>query len=1050
MAQASLLFFADLQIDIANEQVRRGQNALHLTPTTFALLQHLVEHAGQLVAKEELLQAIWPETAVTEGVLTTHVRQLRQVLGDNPKAPQFIETVHRRGYRFLPTITAPPVPSAKWQVPRLPPAPSTQHLAPTLVGRETELAQLHGWLDKALYGERQLIFVTGEPGIGKTTLVEAFLQSLESRVQRPASKGQIPQPYTVQTLDPRHQTLDGGVWIGRGQCIEHYGAGEAYLPILEALGRLCRGSEGPRLIELLMQHAPTWLVQMPALLGATELEALQRRTQGATRERMLRELAEAVEVLTDERGLVLWLEDLQWSDVSTLDWLAFVARRREPAQLLVLGTYRPVDVIVGNHPLKGIKHELHLHGQCEELPLRFLRQEDIEEYLAKRFAAPAPVSTGAACPEQSRRGWGEGLAPATLRKLAHLIHRRTDGNPLFMVNVVSELVTRGVLVQSDGRWELQGGIEESIGGVPASVPELIERQQERLSAQEQRVLEVASVAGAEFSAAAVAAGLETTVEEVEEQCTELARREQFLYVQGTAEWPDGTVAAQYGFWHALYQEVLYDRIPARRRQRLHQRIGEREEQAYGEQAREIAAELALHFERGREYRKAVHYLQQAGENSSRRSAHQEAITLLTKGLELLKTLPDTPERIQQELRLQVTLGPALIAVKGFAAPEVGQTYVRAQELCGHITETPQLFPTLFGVWLFRWGRGELQPTRELGEQLLRLAQNRQDPVLLLQAHHALWPTLVYLGQLTSGRTHWERGIALYNPRHHPPLASHYGGHDPGVCCRNFAQVALWLTGYPGQALTKSHEALTLAQELAHPYSLALSLEFAARLHHLRREEQVARKRAEAVIVLSREQGFALTSAWGTILQGWVLVKQGKEEEGIAQIRQSLSALRARGTEIMRPYHLALLAEAYEVVDQREEGVSVVAEALDIVQKTGERWYEAELYRLKGQLTLQQSKVQSSKSKVPSTQPLTPSTQAEAEAEACFLKAIEVARKQQAKMWELRATVSLARLWQQQGKKKQAHKMLAKIYGWFTEGFDTKDLQEAKALLGELA
>src|SRR5215813_53541 len=374
MTQEMIVVFADVRIDVANEQVWRGQEALHLTPTAFALLRYLVEHAGRLVTKEELLQAVWPETAVTEGVLTTHVRQIRQALGDAPQAPQFIETVHRRGYRFIAPLAAPQ-PGASRQYPvgsGQKAGGSSQQLTTRLVGREAELEQLHGWLDKALHGERQIVFVTGEPGIGKTTVVEAFVVSLRAK---------------------------NTVWIGQGQCIEHYGAGEAYLPVLEALGRLCRAPEGRYLIELLQHHAPTWLVQMPALLSSADVEALHQRAQGVTRERMLRELAEAVEVLTAERPLVLWLEDLQWSDVSTLDWLALVARRREPAQLLIIGTYRPIEVIVGNHPVKAVKQELQLHEQCIELPLGFLTEEQVAKYLAQRFVSSSSASAEEARPK---------------------------------------------------------------------------------------------------------------------------------------------------------------------------------------------------------------------------------------------------------------------------------------------------------------------------------------------------------------------------------------------------------------------------------------------------------------------------------------------------------------------------------------------------------------------------------------------------------------------------------------------------------------------------
>ena len=296
---------------------------------------------------------------------------------------------------------------------------ATRNWQPTtpLVGREIELAQLHAWMAKALQGERQVVFVTGEPGIGKTTLIEAFLNGCDSEEktkQKAKRADQLPTPST--------QPLAPSPWIGRGQCIEHFGAGEAYLPVLAALGQLGQESGGERLVALLDRYAPTWLIQMPALLSPTHLDALQRKTLGATRERMLREMAEAVEALTSEQPLVLVLEDLHWSDYSTLELLSFLARRRQPARLLVLGTYRPVEVIVREHPLKVVEQELHLHQQCEELAVGFLAESDVAQYLSVRFPA-------------SR-------LPADL---ARAIHQRTDGNPLFMVNVVNDLIAQGVV-----------------------------------------------------------------------------------------------------------------------------------------------------------------------------------------------------------------------------------------------------------------------------------------------------------------------------------------------------------------------------------------------------------------------------------------------------------------------------------------------------------------------------------------------------------------------------------------------------------------------------
>lgn len=415
----------------------------------------------------------------------------------------------------------------------------------------------------------------------------------------------------------------------------------------------------------------------------------------------------------------------------------------------------------------------------------------------------------------------------------------------------------------------------------------------------------------------------------------------------------------------------------------------------------------------------------------------EAIRHLTKGLELLQTLPGTPERTQQELTLQIALGMPLILTKGHAAPEVETTYARALELCRQVGETPQLFSVLVGLRRFYFVRGQLQTAHELGEQLLSLAQGVQDPGLLAWAHVMLGEALLCLGEFVVAREHLEQGIALYDSKQHRSLAFLYG-NDTGVACLSRMAQALWFLGYPDQALKRGHEALTLAQKLPHPFSLAFALYFAAVVYQYRREGQAAQERAEAAIALSSEQGFLALLTQGTMLRGWALAKQERREEGIEQMRQGLAASQATGRGLTRPYDLALLAEAYGEKGQTEAGLTVLAEALAVVGRTGERMYEAELYRLKGELTLQQSSVQGLASNV------------QKEAEECFWKAIEVARRQSAKSLELRATTSLVRLWQSQGKQQEAHQMLSEIYGWFTEEFDTADLKEAKALLEELA
>jgi predicted ATPase len=384
-----------------------------------------------------------------------------------------------------------------------------------------------------------------------------------------------------------------------------------------------------------------------------------------------------------------------------------------------------------------------------------------------------------------------------------------------------------------------------------------------------------------------------------------------------------------------------------------------------------------------------------------------------------------------------------VATKGLGAAEVRDTHNRARELCQQIGETPELFPVLWGISAFYCTRAEWKEARTLVEQLLRLAQRTQDPAFLLQAYLALGMFMFCRGEFVSARGHLEQAT-LYNPRQYRSQAFRYGVAPEVFCCSYAAQV-LWVLGYPEQALRSSREALTLAQEVGHPLSVAFALSITAFHHWYRREESLAQERAQEALTLATEHGFAEVLAWATVVRGWA--QAGKREEGVLQVRQGLTACRVIGVELAQPSRLALLAEAHGKVGQTEEGLKVLAEALAQVDTTGERTHEAELYRLRGELTLAQSKVQSLKSKAMNSRPLPPDPRGEAE--ACFLKAIDIARRQQAKSLELRAVMSLSRLWQRQGRKTEARRVLAEVYDWFTEGFDTRDLQEAQALLKEL-
>ena len=582
--------FGPFRLDPVNQCLWRGETRITLTPKVFAVLRHLIDHPGRLVTQEELLEAIWPETYVQPEILRKYILELRKALGDDPKAPRFIETLPKRGYRFVAALQEESLMPSEGG----PAAP---------VGRGRELAELDSHLRKSLQGHRQLVLVTGEAGVGKSTLLDAFEQRLGG-----------------------HENMR----IARGQCVEGFGGKEAYYPILDAFGHLVRGPGAEATIQILASQAPTWLIQFPSLLRPEQRDALQREILGATRERMVREICEALESLTAKNPLALILEDLHWVDPSTLDLISALARRRGPAKLLVLGTYRPVDVILLQSPLKGLRQDLVMHKLCSEIALERLQEQDVAEYLSKEFP-----------------GSGE---------LTELVHRHSEGNPLFMTAILSDLVKSGLLAEAEGSWKLTAPLEQIVPDVPETLQQMLEIQVERLSEPEQRILKSASVAGRRFSAWSVAAMLGAGVTETEETCEQFAERQQFLRPGRAAGVLGATQSAHYEFRHSLYREALYRRVPPAQRSRLHRLLAQKAEELLGPDATvELASELALHFEQGREFERAARYLILSAENAARRYAHRDAAAILQHALGLLSGVAAEPARsLEIEIREQIS------------------------------------------------------------------------------------------------------------------------------------------------------------------------------------------------------------------------------------------------------------------------------------------------------------------------------------------------------------------------------------------------------------
>src|SRR5436190_691636 len=565
-------------------------------------------------------------------------------------------------------------------------------------------------------------------------------------------------------------------------------------------------------------------------------------------------------------------------------------------------------------------------------------------------------------------------------------------------------------------------------GVPDSIRHLIETQLERLEDRDQRLLEAASIAGAEFSVAALAAALDDPVEDVDVRCEALSRRHQFLRECGVHMLPNGDTAGRYGFVHAVHRHVLYERVSASRRIVLHRRIGEGAEAVYGERVSEIAAELAMHFEEAANYQQAARYLQQAAGNAIRRAAYREAIALCRHGLDVLHALPDTPDRVRLELWLRLTLGVPLIATEGYAAASVGSEYERARALCDRLETTPEIAQVLWGLWTFRALKGELSAALGIATEFLVLAERSPYPGVAMRGHWAMEITCTHRGEFALALEHFDKAIALYTPER-PCDESFFDALNPGVALRCFAGWSLWFTGQPDRALSRIEEAVTLARELSEPHGLAPALVFAAVLHQLRREPALAQAHADMAIELSAEHGLALYQAMASLIRGWARISQGSRA-GVAEMREGLAAWESTGAQLMRPHFLALLSEGLRGSSDNAAAAAVLDDALAHSGRTGENWYLAELYRLKGASLLTGA----------------PGESQHAEALACFEEALRIAAGQGAQSLELRVALSLAELHAARGRPDLGWALVHPILTRFTEGFDTADVRDARAFV----
>ncbi|HXE79263.1 MAG TPA: protein kinase [Vicinamibacterales bacterium] len=772
-----------------------------------------------------------------------------------------------------------------------------------LVGREAERATLTAAFEQAAAGQGLLVSVLGEPGIGKTALVEDFLESLAAS--------------STPCL------------VARGRCSERLAGVEAYLPLLEVLDGLIQGPQGHTLARLMKTLAPSWYGQIAPLSSSDSSSSVTGRLvadRATAPERLKRELVQFLQEATREQPLVVMLDNVHWIDLSSTDVLTYLATRLDRLRLLLIACYREPELLARQHPFGSLKLELEARGRARELRLSGLDRSAIERLVELRFPRHR--------------------FPAAF---IHLLQARTEGTPLFVSEVLRYLRDRKVIVEDDAGWRLEGALPDIARDLPDSVKSLIQQQIDGLDDPERRLLMCASVQGLEFDAAIVARALGSDPADVEERLEAIERLHGLVRRIEERELPDGTPTLRYRFAHVLYQNALYLSLTPSRKMSLSGAVAAAITAFYGDHGPPL--ELALLCEAARDFARAADAFARAARNDIRVGAYKEAVVLTQRGLKALASVTETAARSQLELELQLALGLAVTATKGYAAPEVEQAYTRARTLIEQSDDPVKRFRVLDGLWRFYSVKPDLRVSTELAETLLALATKTGDQQLLAIAHCSFGTPSLHQGRFAEALDHLNQALALYDPERYA-LHISITGADLGVRCHTWAAFALWLLGFPDQAAARVELALARAAVVKHPFSHGFASSLAAWHFHFRREPASVLKHAEDSLAVSAEHSLGQWVPVCRMLKGWAMAEQGQIEEGVELMRSGLDLFRMTNAELNRPHFVSLLAEGYGRLGKIPEAIAAIDEALEVAARNNDRYWIPELLRLKGTFILE--------------------------------------------------------------------------------------------------